>query len=65
MTWGGLQGFQTPIENETFIVHDDVAGVHGVYGNMHQERNLTYVEFYFSGHMTPRTSTSLLPFEGY
>ncbi|KZV64305.1 alpha/beta-hydrolase [Peniophora sp. CONT] len=54
MTWNGLQGFQTPIENETFVVHDNVAGVHGVYGNMHQERNLTYVEFYFSGHMTPQ-----------
>ncbi|KAI0061166.1 alpha/beta-hydrolase [Artomyces pyxidatus] len=49
MTWSGLQGFQTPIEDEAFIVKDM-----GVYGNMHQERGLTYVEFYYSGHMTPQ-----------
>lgn len=49
MTWGGSQGFQTPIENETFTVKDM-----GVYGNTHEERGLTYVEFYFSGHMTPQ-----------
>ncbi|KAA1470650.1 alpha/beta-hydrolase [Dentipellis sp. KUC8613] len=49
MTWGGAQGFQTPIQDESFSVD----GM-GVYGNMHQERNLTYVEFYFSGHMTPQ-----------
>ncbi|KAI0053271.1 alpha/beta-hydrolase [Auriscalpium vulgare] len=49
MTWGGLQGFQTPIEPETFSVKNM-----GVYGNMHQERNLTYVEFFYSGHMTPQ-----------
>ncbi|GLB37384.1 putative peptidase S10 family protein [Lyophyllum shimeji] len=49
MTWGGAQGFQTPIERENFIVKNM-----GVYGNMHTERKLTYVEFYFSGHMTPQ-----------
>ncbi|KAF8895695.1 alpha/beta-hydrolase [Gymnopilus junonius] len=49
MTWGGAQGFQTPIENETFTVKNM-----GVYGNTHTERKLTYVEFYFSGHMTPQ-----------
>ncbi|TFY81162.1 hypothetical protein EWM64_g2854 [Hericium alpestre] len=49
MTWGGAQGFQTPIMNESFAVND-----FGIYGNMHQERKLTYVEFYFSGHMTPQ-----------
>lgn len=67
MTWGGAQGFQTPIESENFIVKDM-----GVFGNMHTERKLTCklnpfptrrqlnmmnipdVEFYFSGHMTPR-----------
>ena len=69
MTWGGLQGFQTPIEPETFTVDG-----FGVFGNMHQERNLTCkrhfryiyelplirtsdVEFYYSGHMTPRKSS--------
>ncbi|KAJ7690713.1 alpha/beta-hydrolase [Mycena rosella] len=49
MTWNGLQGFQTPIVPETFAVKDM-----GVYGNEHTERGLTYVEFYFSGHMTPQ-----------
>ena len=41
MTWAGAQGFQTPIEPESFIVDDDILDVHGVYGNLHQERNLT------------------------
>lgn len=71
MTWNGFQGFQTPIELETFHVQNM-----GTYGNMHTERNLTCtwrcahfevdpflwtsnclsdVEFYYSGHMTPRT----------
>ncbi|TBU48705.1 alpha/beta-hydrolase [Dichomitus squalens] len=49
MTWNGKQGFQTPIEPESFIV-DNM----GVYGNYHTERNLTYVEFYYSGHQTPQ-----------
>ncbi|KAI0262574.1 alpha/beta-hydrolase [Gloeopeniophorella convolvens] len=49
MTWHGLQGFRTPIQNESFTVKNM-----GVYGNMHQERGLTYVEFYYSGHMTPQ-----------
>ncbi|KAH9927439.1 alpha/beta-hydrolase [Epithele typhae] len=49
MTWNGLQGFQTPIEDENFLV-DNM----GIFGNMHQERGLTYVEFFYSGHMTPQ-----------
>ncbi|KAJ7072612.1 alpha/beta-hydrolase [Mycena amicta] len=49
MTWNGLQGFQTPIVPETFTVQNM-----GVFGNEHTERGLTYVEFYYSGHMTPR-----------
>ncbi|EPQ54184.1 alpha/beta-hydrolase, partial [Gloeophyllum trabeum ATCC 11539] len=56
MTWGGKQGFQTPIEPESFNVEDVMGGtgVSGIYGNMHTERSLTYVEFYFSGHYTPQ-----------
>nr|GAT57790.1 carboxypeptidase Cpds [Mycena chlorophos] len=54
MTWGGLQGFQTPIEPESFVVDSPLAGVQGVYGNTHTERGLTYIEFYYSGHMTPQ-----------
>ena len=36
MTWNGQQGFQTPIEDESFLV-DNM----GVFGNMHTERGLT------------------------
>ncbi|KAF9049928.1 indole-3-glycerol phosphate synthase-domain-containing protein [Panaeolus papilionaceus] len=80
MTWGGAQGFQTPIKEESFTVKNM-----GVYGNMHTERKLTCkrdiplqlargiaylcvplrlldVEFFFSGHMTPRVmATDVLP----
>ncbi|KLO06769.1 alpha/beta-hydrolase [Schizopora paradoxa] len=49
MTWGGKQGFQTPIEPETFRLKDM-----GVFGNEHTERGLTFVEFFYSGHMTPQ-----------
>ncbi|EKM80732.1 hypothetical protein AGABI1DRAFT_37296 [Agaricus bisporus var. burnettii JB137-S8] len=49
MTWGGAQGFQTPIEPESFTVDG-----FGVFGHAHTERNLTYVEFFYSGHMTPQ-----------
>lgn len=36
MTWNGAQGFQTPIEPETFSVNN-----FGVFGNTHSERGLT------------------------
>ena len=36
MTWNGQQGFQTPIEDESFLV-DNM----GVLGHMHTERGLT------------------------
>ncbi|KAF8120710.1 Alpha/Beta hydrolase protein [Boletus edulis] len=49
MTWNGLQGFQTPIANDSFVVD----GV-GAYGNMHSERGLTYYEVALSGHMVPQ-----------
>ncbi|KAK7057503.1 carboxypeptidase [Favolaschia claudopus] len=49
MTWAGAQGFQTPIEPESFTVKN-----FGTFGNSHTERGLTYVEFYYSGHMTPQ-----------
>lgn len=42
----GLQGFQTPITQDSFIVD----GV-GAYGIMHSERGLTYYEVVLSGHM--------------
>ncbi|KAF9224577.1 hypothetical protein BS17DRAFT_780069 [Gyrodon lividus] len=51
MTWNGLQGFQTPISSDSFIVD----GV-GAYGSMHSERGLTYYEVALSGHMVPQFS---------
>ncbi|KAF5370183.1 hypothetical protein D9757_010630 [Collybiopsis confluens] len=52
MTWGGLQGFQTPIANDSLIV----GGVS--FGTSHTERNLTFVEVVQSGHMIPQFSPS-------
>ncbi|KAG7090999.1 hypothetical protein E1B28_010066 [Marasmius oreades] len=49
MTWGGQQGFQTPIKPESFTVRN-----FGVFGSQHIERKLAFVEFSFSGHMTPQ-----------
>ncbi|KAG2134925.1 Alpha/Beta hydrolase protein [Suillus bovinus] len=49
MTWNGLQGFQTPIANDSFIVD----GV-GAYGSMHSERGLTYYEVALAGHLVPQ-----------
>ncbi|KAG1741356.1 Alpha/Beta hydrolase protein [Suillus lakei] len=46
--WSGLQGFQTAIAKDSFIVD----GV-GAYGTMHSERGLTYYEVALSGHMLP------------
>ncbi|KAK7676938.1 hypothetical protein QCA50_020056 [Cerrena zonata] len=51
LTWNGLQGFQTPIEDESFIVD----GV-GSLGTSHTERNLSYVEVNLAGHMVPQFS---------
>jgi len=51
MTWNGMQGFQTPIANDSFIVD----GV-GALGTAHTERGLTFLEVELSGHMTPQYS---------
>ena len=45
----GMQGFQQPIVDDSFIVD----GV-GALGNMHSERGLTYVEVALAGHMYAR-----------
>ena len=42
----GFQGFQTPIQNDSFIVD----GM-GALGQTHTERGLTYFEVALSGHM--------------
>ncbi|CAE6369106.1 unnamed protein product [Rhizoctonia solani] len=49
MTWHGKQGFQKPIQSESFIIEG-----FGILGSMHQERNLTYVEVDLAGHMMPQ-----------
>ena len=46
MTWNHKQGFQTPIQNDSFIID----GV-GALGTTHTERGLTYYEVKLSGHM--------------
>lgn len=51
MTWNGKQGFQTPIESDSFLVD----GV-GALGTAHTERGLTYLEVSLSGHMVPQFS---------
>ncbi|PPQ88899.1 hypothetical protein CVT25_009134 [Psilocybe cyanescens] len=51
MTWNGLQGFQKPIANDSFLVD----GV-GALGTTHTERGLTYFEVELSGHMVPQYS---------
>ncbi|KIL59167.1 hypothetical protein M378DRAFT_169680 [Amanita muscaria Koide BX008] len=51
MTWAGMQGFQTPIATDSFVVD----GI-GALGNVHQERGLTYYEVVLSGHMIPQFS---------
>ena len=42
----GLQGFQTPIKNDSFVVD----GM-GALGRVHSERGLTFYEVELSGHM--------------
>ncbi|KAH9978139.1 Alpha/Beta hydrolase protein [Lactifluus volemus] len=48
MTWGGKQGFQTPMVPDSFVVD----GV-GAMGSVISERGLTYVEINQAGHMVP------------
>ena len=43
---GGKQGFQTPIQNDSFVVD----GM-GALGTTHTERGLTFYEVALSGHM--------------
>ncbi|KAJ7083109.1 alpha/beta-hydrolase [Mycena belliarum] len=51
MTWNGLQGFRTPIADDSFVID----GV-GSLGTAHTERGLTFVEVELSGHMIPQFS---------
>ena len=51
----GFQGFQTPIQNDSFIVD----GM-GALGQTHTERGLTYFEVALSGHMYVALSPSFL-----
>ncbi|KAF4574381.1 hypothetical protein EYR36_005715 [Pleurotus pulmonarius] len=47
----GLQGFQTPIQNDSFLID----GM-GALGTAHTERGLTFLEVELSGHMIPQFS---------
>ena len=47
----GMQGFQTPIQNDSFVVD----GM-GALGRTHTERGLTFYEVALSGHMCVLTS---------
>ncbi|KAI9448384.1 alpha/beta-hydrolase [Lactarius indigo] len=48
MTWAGMQGFQMPLLNDSFVVD----GM-GALGRMQSERGLTYVEISLAGHQVP------------
>lgn len=56
MTWGGIQGFQAPIEEDFFVpYHEDpflatMAGA-GIMGKTRTERGLTYFGIDGAGHM--------------
>jgi carboxypeptidase D len=52
MTWGGKQGFQSPIGAFNFMVD----GFPAALGNVHSERGLTYYEVALAGHMLPQFS---------
>jgi len=51
MTWGGKQGFQSPIADDSFVVDG-----HGAVGTAHEERGLAYYEVVNCGHMVPQFS---------
>ncbi|KXJ87241.1 carboxypeptidase cpdS [Microdochium bolleyi] len=65
MTWGGAQGFQTepadrfyvPFEAGMSLVADPLAGF-GEMGITHSERDLTWVEQWGAGHVTPKDTPS-------
>jgi len=56
MTWGGKQGFQSPVEDDFYVpYHTDyqtasLAGA-GIMGKTHTERGLTFFHISISGHM--------------
>ncbi|KAH9873230.1 hypothetical protein J1614_005628 [Plenodomus biglobosus] len=63
MTWGGMQGFQSPPTDDFYVpYHDDLSltslSAKGVMGKWHTERKLTYVQQALSGHMVPQYQPS-------
>lgn len=58
MTWGGVQGFQSPPSSEIFVpYHPDpnlaaLSGA-GVFGEFVTERGLTFAQVDYAGHMIP------------
>jgi len=64
MTWGGMQGFQSPPVEELYIpYHSELnlgsIAASGVMGTVHTERGLTWVEVALSGHMVPQYQPSV------
>ncbi|KAI1097427.1 Alpha/Beta hydrolase protein [Jackrogersella minutella] len=59
MTWGGLQGFQSPPKDDFFVPYhtelskSTMAGA-GIVGKTHTERGLTFLSIEGSGHMGPQ-----------
>ncbi|KAG8813069.1 hypothetical protein FRC17_001683 [Serendipita sp. 399] len=51
MTWGGHQGFQKPLKQDSFLIDG-----FGATGSVQSERKLTYYEVVLSGHMVPQFS---------
>ena len=63
MTWGGLQGFQSPPTEDFYVpYHEDLSltslSAKGIMGKVHTERKLTYVQQAMSGHMVPQYQPS-------
>jgi carboxypeptidase D len=59
MTWNGAQGFQTQPKTPFVIPAHDSTGLSSVQGTgtqgiVHEERGLTWVEVFLSGHMVPQ-----------
>ncbi|KAJ9478020.1 putative serine carboxypeptidase [Pseudozyma hubeiensis] len=63
MTWGGQQGFQSPITDDFYVPFYDeyqegTVAAGGTMGKTHTERKLTFVSIDLSGHMVPQYQPS-------
>lgn len=63
MTWGGVQGFQSPPKDPFYVPYhnelsDSTIAGSGVFGTTITERGLTFVGVDLSGHMIPQYAPS-------